>query len=107
VTLVYDLRTMQVLFFPPPDIERREVRVISIAEAIGLIEKEKRNRRPKWREYYLTHHDEQLTRQRTYRATHRDQVREYNRQYRLSRKKQKAAPPGQAMLIPEVIVCST
>lgn len=107
MTLVYDLRTMQVLFHPPEDRESLEVRVMSIAEAIGLIETEKRRQSPRWRQYYLTHHDEQLTRQRAYRATHRDQVREYNRQYRLSRKKQKAAPPGQAMLIPEVIACST
>lgn len=107
MTLVYDLRTMQILFHPPEDRESPEVRVMSIAKVIKIIEEEQRKRKPKWKRYYSRHREKQLARQKQYRATHRDQVRVYNRQYRLSRKKQKAASPGQAVLIPEVVACST
>lgn len=106
MTLVYDLRTMQVLFFPPEGSEDREVRTVTIAEAIGLIEKEKRRQNPKWRQYYLTHHEDELARQRAYRAAHKEQVREYNQQYYRSRKRQKALAAGKGVSIREGLACS-
>ena len=92
MTLVNDVRTFQVLFPAPMNAESRDMRVVTIAEAIRMIEKEVRRRNPKWRQYFLKHHEEELARQREYRATPREQVREYNQQYYRSRKKKKKAP---------------
>ncbi len=107
MTLVYDLRTMQVLFFPPEDSEDREILTVTIAEAIGLIEKEKRRRSPKWQQYYLKHREEELTRQRAYRAAHKEQVREYNQQYYQARKRQKPVAVGRDVSTQEGLACST
>lgn len=105
MTLAYDLRTFQVLFPAPMDTGSRDRRVVTIAEAIRMIEKERQRKNPKWRQYYQKHHEKELARQRDYRATHREQVREYNQQYYRSRKEQKAA--GRAAGSGEVAICST
>lgn len=107
MTLVYDLRTMQVLFPPPDDAESLEIRVMPIAEALGIIGEEQRRLGPKWKRYYSRHRERHLRRQRHYRATHRDQVRAYNRRYYRSRKMRHAASREGAGISPEVAVCST
>lgn len=107
MTLVYDLRTMQVLFRVPDDVHSIEVRVVPIAEALGIIGAERRRRGRKWRRYYSRHRQRHLARQRQYRATHREQVRTYNRRYYQSRKMRPGASPGGVGIAWEVAVCST
>lgn len=107
MTLVYDLRTMQVLFFPPDDSEDREIMTVTITEAISMIENEKRRRSPRWQQYYLKHRDEELARRRAYRTAHKEQVREYNQQYYQARKRQKAAVEGRGVSTLEGLACST
>lgn len=104
--LVYDMRTMQVLFHPPDDSEYLEVRVVSIAEALGMIGEEQRRLGPKWKRYYRRHRERHLRRQKHYRATHREQVRDYNQRYYQSRKIRCRASPGGVGIAPEVATCS-
>lgn len=98
---------MEVLFDRPEKGRPREIRSVTIAEAIDLIEKERRRRNPKWRQYYLKHHDEELSRQRAYRATHREHVREYNHHYYESRRKRKATSSGRTPITQEAAPCLT
>jgi len=107
MTLMYDLRAMKVLFFPPDDSEDREILTVTIAEAIVLIENEKRRRSPRWQQYYLKHRDEELARRRAYRTAHKEQVREYNQQYYQTRKRQKSAVADRGMNTQEGLACST
>jgi len=53
----------------------------------------------------VEHHEEELARQRAYRAAHPDLIRKYNQHYHRNRKQRKAAAPGQALLIQEVVKC--
>jgi len=103
--LVYDMQTLSVDFFPPADAEDRPRRVVTIAELIVMIAKAQQKSLPKWRQYYLSHHEEELARQRAYRAAHPDLIRKYNQHYHRNRKQRKAAAPGQALLIQEVVKC--
>ncbi|HQC11999.1 MAG TPA: hypothetical protein PKY15_01400 [Methanoregulaceae archaeon] len=99
--LVYDLQAMECRLTIPGDGDDREIQRMTIAEAIPVIEGERRRRRPKWKRYYHSHREKELARQRRYRADHRDHVREYNRQYYQARKRQKALAEGQAVLAQE------
>jgi len=105
--LIYDLRAMQILFHPPADAGSRERRTVTIARLIAMIGEEKRKALPKWRQYYLSHHEEELARQRAYRAAHPDLIRKYNQHYHRSRKQRRTAAPGQAVLVQEAAKCST
>ena len=58
--LVYDMQTLSVDFFPPADAEGRPRRVVTIAELIVMIAKAQQKSLPKWRQYYLSHHEEEL-----------------------------------------------
>ncbi len=105
--LVYDLRTMQVLFHPPEDGTFREIRVMSIAEALGMIREEQRKLRPKWKRYYSRHLEKHLARQNHSRATHRDRERTYNYRYERINKMRNGASRGAAGIAGEVAACST
>lgn len=107
MTLVFDLRTMQLLFFPPEGSEDREILTVTIAEAIVLIEKERRRRSPRWQQYYLKHREEELARRRAYRDAHKEHVREYNQQYYHTRKRQKPVAAGRDVSTQEGLACST
>jgi len=104
--LVYDMQTLSVDFFPPADAEDRPRRVVTIAELIVMIAKAQQQSLPKWRQYYLSHHEEELARQRAYRAAHLDLIRKYNQHYHRSRKQRRTAAPGQAVLVQEAAKCS-
>lgn len=105
--LVYDMQALAVHFFPPADAEDRPRQVVTIAELIGMIAKAQQKGLPKWKRYYLSHREREISRQTRYRAAHRDEVREYNRHYYRSRKQRRTTPPGQAVLIQDVAKCST
>ncbi len=105
--LVFDLRTMQLLFFPPEGSEDRKILTVTIAEAITLIEKERRRRNPRWQQYYLKHREEELARRRVYRDAHKEDVREYNQQYYQARKRQKPVAAGNDVSSQEGLACST
>jgi len=105
--LVYDMQALAVHFFPPAGTEDRERQTVTIAELIGIINKAQQSTGPKWKRYYLAHHEREVARQKAYRAAHPDQVQQYNRQYYRSRKKRKSVAPGKAVLIREAVPCST
>lgn len=107
MTLVFDLRTMQLLFRVPDDAQPLEIRVVPIAEALGMIGEERKRRGLKWRRYYARHRERHLRRQRHYRATHREQVRDYNQRYYRSRKMRHNASAEEAGTAREGAVCST
>jgi hypothetical protein len=108
MTLVYDLLTGEVLIHLPHDRKRRVTRTMWMSEAIPFIQKERRKRRlPAWKAHYQRHWEEELARRKVYREQHPEEIREYNRNYYATRKKRKAAAPGQAVLIQEVVTCST
>lgn len=105
--LVYDLRTMQLLFHLPPDYRSRDRQVVSIAAAIRMIRKEQQRRVPAWKTFYQRHREEEIARRKVYRARNPEKVAEYNRNYHTLRKRRKAIASGQRFLSQEVIACST
>lgn len=107
MTLVYDLRTRQVLFHVPDDAQSLEIRVIPIAGASGMNREEPRKFSPTWKRYYSRHREKNLARQKHSRATHRDWVRTYNRQYEQFMTMRRSASRGAAGIDREVALCST
>ena len=105
--LVYDLRAMQILFHQPADAGSRPRRVVTIAELIVMIATAQQKGLPKWKRYYLAHHEEELARQRAYRVAHKEQVREYNQQYYQARRRRKDAVAGQGVRVQQAAKCST
>jgi hypothetical protein len=105
--LFYDMQALSVDFFPPADAEDRPRWVVTIAELIVMIATAQQKGLPKWKRYYLAHHEEELARQRAYRVAHKEQVREYNQQYYQARRRRKDAVAGQGVRVQQAAKCST
>ena len=105
--LVYDMQALTVHFFPPAGTEDRKRQTVTIARLIEIIEEEKQKTGPKWKRYYLAHHEKEIARQKAYRAAHPDRVQEYNQYYYRNRKQRSAAPHDQAVPVQEAAKCST
>jgi hypothetical protein len=80
-----------------------EVVVMNLGEAIEMAkEKERQNRVPVWKRYYVRHHENELARRKEYRENNKEAIAEYNRNYYRSRKIRKAAATGKGELVTEV-----
>ena len=80
-----------------------EVVVMNLGDAIEIAkEKERQNRVPSWKRYYLRHREQELARRKEYRENNREAIAEYNHTYYRSRKLQKAVASGKGGLVKEV-----
>lgn len=80
-----------------------DVVVMNLGDAIEIAkEKDRQNRVPIWKRYYVRHREQELARRKEYRENNKDAIAEYNRNYYRSRKMQKAVATGKGRAVKEV-----
>jgi len=80
-----------------------KVIVMNLGEAIEIAkEKERQNRVPVWKRYYISHREQELARRKEYRDHNKEAIAEYNRNYYRSRKMRNSISTGTSGLSKEV-----